>query len=68
MILMRKTINALFISILLAGMVFANVIVSLSDVEVDGYTEDIIVSVNLSNPNDGVGGFPIRCNCVTYSG
>jgi len=57
MILMRKTINALFISILLAGMVFANVIVSLSDVEVDGYTEDIIVSVNLSNPNDGVGGF-----------
>ena len=57
MILMRKTINALFISILLAGMVFANVIVSLSDVEVDGYTEDIIVSVNLSNPDDGVGGF-----------
>ena len=41
----------------LVGFAFSDVTVSLSDVEVDGYTADIIVPVNLSNPNDGVGGF-----------
>jgi len=39
------------------GVIFANVTVTLGDVEVDGYTSDIVVPVTLSNPNDAVGGF-----------
>jgi len=57
MILLRKTFNLLALLMLLIGFAFSNVTLSLSDVEVDGYTADIIVPVNLSNPNDGVGGF-----------
>ena len=52
MILLRKTFNPLVLLMVLVGFAFSNVTVSLSDVEVDGYTEDIIVPVNLSNPND----------------
>ena len=57
MILLRRTFNPLVLLMVLVGFAFSNVTVSLSDVEVDGYTADIIVPVNLSNPNDGVGGF-----------
>ena len=57
MILLRRTFNPLVLLMVLVGFAFPNVTVSLSDVEVDGYTADIIVPVNLSNPNDGVGGF-----------
>jgi len=57
MILLRKIFNPLVLLMVLVGFAFPNVTVSLSDVEVDGYTADIIVPVNLSNPNDGVGGF-----------
>ena len=57
MILLRRTFNPLILLMVLVGFAFSNVTVSLSDVEVNGYTADIIVPVNLSNPNDGVGGF-----------
>tara|TARA_A100001037_G_scaffold304763_1_gene342644 strand:- start:1138 stop:4539 length:3402 start_codon:yes stop_codon:yes gene_type:complete len=57
MALKRTSIKNIFISFLLAGLVFANVTISLSDVEVDGYTENIVVPVHLSNPINDVGGF-----------
>ena len=57
MVLMRTSIKNIFISFLLAGLVFANVTISFSDITVDGYTEDIVVPVHLSNPNNDVGGF-----------
>jgi len=57
MTLMRTFFKKIFLTIMFTGMAFANVTVSLGDVEVDGYTEDIVVPVNLNNPNDAVGGF-----------
>ncbi len=57
MILLRRTINPLVLLMVLVGFAFSDVTVSLDDVEVDGYTADIIVPVSLSNPSDGVGGF-----------
>jgi len=57
MILLRRTFNPLVLLMVLVGFAFSNVTVTLSDVEVDGYTADIIVPVNLNNPNDAVGGF-----------
>jgi hypothetical protein len=57
MILLRKTFNPSVLLMVLVGFAFSNVTVSLDDVEVDGYTAEIIVPVNLTNPNDAVGGF-----------
>ena len=57
MILLRKIFNPLVLLMVLVGFAFSDVTVSLSDVEVDGYTAEIIVPVNLTNPNDAVGGF-----------
>ncbi|SVA73823.1 uncharacterized protein METZ01_LOCUS126677, partial [marine metagenome] len=57
MILLRRTFNPLVLLMVLVGFAFSDVTVSLDDVEVDGYTADIIVPVSLSNPSDGVGGF-----------
>ena len=36
---------------------FSEVLVSIGNVNVDGYTEDIVVPVTVSNPNEAVGGF-----------
>ena len=51
---------------------FADVTVSLGDVSVDGYTEDIIVPVSVTNLNEVVGGFQFDIvslpNVVTLSG
>jgi len=57
MILLRRTFNPIILLMVIVGFAFSDVTVSLSDVEVGGYTDEIIVPVNLSNPNDGVGGF-----------
>jgi len=57
MTLLRKQFLSLCIIILGSGLIFANVTISLGDVEADGYTEDIVVPVSLTNPNDVVGGF-----------
>ena len=57
MILLRRTFNPIILLMVLVGFAFSDVTVSLSDVEVGGYTDEIIVPVNLSNPNDDVGGF-----------
>tara|TARA_B100000809_G_scaffold55955_1_gene51910 strand:+ start:1054 stop:4365 length:3312 start_codon:yes stop_codon:yes gene_type:complete len=47
----------LILVILLVGTAHANVTVSIGNVSVDGYTEDIVVPVTLTNPNDIIGGF-----------
>ena len=57
MTLMRNYFNTLILVILLVGTAHANVTVSIGDVSVDGYTEDIVVPVTLTNPNDIIGGF-----------
>ena len=43
--------------IMLIGKSLANVTISVGDVSVSGYTEDIVVPVTLSNPENIVGGF-----------
>ena len=43
--------------IMLVGKSLANVTISVGDVSVSGYTEDIVVPVTLSNPENIVGGF-----------
>ena len=57
MVIMHKKLNRFILSFLFIGMVFGNVTVTVGDVEVDGYTTDIVVPVNVSNSNDAVGGF-----------
>lgn len=57
MSLTRKFFMSFILIFMSMGFIFANVTVSLGDVEVEGYTEDIVVPVTLSNPNDAVGGF-----------
>ena len=39
-----------------AGLLGQDVSVSLGSVEVDGYTSDIIVPININSPNHSVGG------------
>ena len=55
--LVRNYFNTLILVILLVGTAHANVTVSIGDVSVGGYTEDIVVPVTLTNPNDIIGGF-----------
>ena len=53
MIYLRK----LLISTIFIATMYGSVTVSIGDVSVDGYTEDIVVPVTLTNPDDAVGGF-----------
>ncbi|MBT5748829.1 MAG: hypothetical protein HOI40_05870, partial [Candidatus Marinimicrobia bacterium] len=57
MTILRKWLIITLFPLLVVGVGFANVTVSLSDVEVDGYTSDIVVPVTVTNPDDAVGGF-----------
>ena len=60
----------LFRSILLliaTSVTFANVIVSLGEVSVEGYTEDIIVPVSVTNLEQAVGGFQFDVVAVPSS-
>jgi hypothetical protein len=54
---LRKWLIITLFPLLVVEVGFANVTVSLSDVEVDGYTSDIVVPVTVTNPDDAVGGF-----------
>ena len=56
MVLLRKYFRFLVFFVVF-GKVAANVTVSIGDVSVSGYTEDIVVPVNVSNPENSVGGF-----------
>ncbi len=57
MTILRKWLIITLFPLLVVEVGFANVTVSLSDVEVDGYTSDIVVPVTVTNPDDAVGGF-----------
>lgn len=57
MTILRKWLIITLFPLLVVEVGFANVIVSLSDVEVDGYTSDIVVPVTVTNPDDAMGGF-----------
>ena len=57
MISVKKYLVHFLIGILSVSVVFPNVILSLGDVDVQGYTNEIIVPVTLENPNNTVGGF-----------
>ena len=45
------------IFIMASNFSFSEVTVSIGNVNVDGYTEDIVVPVTVSNPNEALGGF-----------
>ena len=53
---MRKSFSLLIIILTISNFTVANVTVSVGDVQVDGYTDDIVVPVTLSNPENMVGG------------
>ena len=54
---LEKSIRILLLTLILPIMVLGqDAIVSLGDVEVDGYTSDIVIPVTLTNPNHSIGG------------
>ena len=58
MSVLKNSLNyILVLGILSVSLYSQNVSVLLSDVTVDGYTEDIVVPVTLINPDHNVGGF-----------
>ena len=56
MVSMKQYFSAWIMFMSMSGGTFANVTLSIGDVDVEGYTDEIIVPVSLSNPNDEVGG------------
>ena len=57
MALMRNYFNVWIIFLLPTSIAFSNVTVSIGDVAVTAYTEDIVVPVTVTNPDNTVGGF-----------
>ena len=53
----KRKLLQLWILLITSSTIFPNVTVTLDDVAVNGYTEDIIVPVTLTNPTQTVGGF-----------
>ncbi|MCH2650519.1 MAG: choice-of-anchor J domain-containing protein, partial [Candidatus Marinimicrobia bacterium] len=54
---MRNYFNVWIIFLLPTSIAFSNVTVSIGDVAVTAYTEDIVVPVTVTNPDNTVGGF-----------
>ena len=52
----RKSFSLLIMILIISNFAAANVTVSVGDVQVDGYTTDIVVPITLSNPENMVGG------------
>ena len=57
MLLRHKLFFQIAIFIMTSNFALSEVTVSIGNVNVDGYTEDIVVPVTVSNPNEAVGGF-----------
>ena len=57
MLLRYKLFFQIAIFIVASNFALSEVTVSIGSVNVDGYTEDIVVPVTVSNPNEAVGGF-----------
>ena len=53
---MRKSFSLLIMIFIVSNFAVANVTVSIGDVQVDGYTDDIVVPVTLANPENWFGG------------
>ena len=53
---MRKYFSLLITVLIANNIALSNVTVSIGDVQVDGYTNDIVVPVTLTNPDNWVGG------------
>ena len=53
---MRKSFSQFIMILIVSNFAIANVTVSVGDVQVDGYTSDIVVPITLSNPENWVGG------------
>ena len=45
-----------YLSLFLTGLIGQDVTVSLSDIQADGYTSDIIVPLSINSPNHSIGG------------
>ena len=52
---MRKCFALSIMILISSNFALANVTVSIGDVQVDGYTDDIVVPVTLANPQNWVG-------------
>ena len=59
MISIRKYVFNYILLLLPFGFAFSNVIVHIGDVEVSGYTDDIVVPIIIENPSNSVGGFQL---------
>ena len=57
MLLRYKLFFQIAIFIMTSNFALSEVTISIGNVNVDGYTEDIVVPVTVSNPNEAVGGF-----------
>ena len=57
MLLRYKLFFQIAFFIMASNFALSEVTVSIGNVNVDGYTEDIVVPVTISNPNEAVGGF-----------
>ncbi len=56
MTFMRRNLSLLIMILTASSAAFSNVTVSIGEVQVSGYTEDIVVPVTLTNPDNAVGG------------
>ena len=57
MVLRYKLLIQSILFVTFSNIAFSDVTLTIGDVSVDGYTEDIVVPVTVTNPNQSVGGF-----------
>ena len=57
MSLMRKNFSIYILLTFIFDVALSDVVVSIDDVLAGGYTEDIVVPVTVTNPDNSVGGF-----------
>ena len=54
---LRKKFSFLIMYLIIGGLAFSDVVITVGDVQVSGYTEDVIVPITLTNSDESVGGF-----------
>ena len=62
---LKKPLINLALVLLFSNQAYSNVLVSLDDVEVPGYTDEIIVPVTIENSENSVGGIPVSYTHLT---
>ena len=58
---LRKKFSFLIMYTIIGGLAFSDVVITVGDVQVSGYTEDVIVPITLTNSDESVGGFQFEC-------